>query len=631
MTRVLAWLGHLLHRVGALLWWPVAWVGRGARAAWRRLVWAPSAFVGRACARAWRALVLSPVQRCRQACRLACRQAFRRARAFSRQVLAWIGRTAEIAWRRLVWTPMVLVGRAAAFGWHWLVWAPLVLFGRVCAYLWRRLTKGPMARRVTSLALYQPANPKPASFVLLLTLVTVLIVIGLIMVLSASSVESLRQYGSSWAIFERQVLWVILGVVALVLAARIDYRRWRRFATPLLVVCLLLLLAVLVPRLGVSSGGSSRWLGVGSLRMQPSELAKLGLVIFGADLLTRRANQMRSWKATIRPLLLIVGLACLLVIKQPDLGTALILICIVMGLLFAAGTSFAAIGTLLGVSATAAVLVALAEPYRRARLFSFFDPWAHASGSGYQVVQSLVGLGSGHMLGVGLGSSAAKWGFLPNAYTDFIFSVLGEELGLVGALLVVALFIALAVVGIRIAVRSSDRFGGLLAAGVTTWIVVQAVINIGGVAGMLPVTGVPLPFISFGGSSLVIMMAAVGMLLNVAAKEQPRQAPALDPSPVRAGGPRLASGGMLPFNRPAAAVRRDGRAGPERAAPVARQRRVATGLGRAAAAQRVPVARRRPAPSGHRAPSAVAAMAPARVPAPVPPGRRRPRVARADL
>jgi cell division protein FtsW len=463
-----------------------------------------------------------------------------------------------------------------------------------------------MARRVTGLAqkaLYQPANPKPASFVLLLTLVTVLIVVGLIMVLSASSVESLREYGSSWAIFERQVLWVVLGAVALVLAARIDYRRWQRFGTPLLIVCLFLLLAVLVPGVGMSAGGSSRWLGIGSLRMQPSELAKLGVLIFGADLLTRRAGRMRNWKATVRPLLLVVGVACLLVIKQPDLGTALILVCITLGLLFAAGTSSAGIGTLLGLSGVAALLVALAEPYRRARLLSFLDPWAHASGSGYQVVQSLVGLGSGHLLGVGLGASAAKWGFLPNAYTDFIFSVLGEELGLIGALLVVGLFVALAVVGIRIAVRSSDRFGGLMAAGITTWIVVQAVMNIGGVAGMLPVTGVPLPFISFGGSSLVIMMAAVGVMLNVASREGVREAPELDPSRVRWGRARAAAVGVTPLHRPAAAVRSDGPGvRPRRpATPVARRQAAATPVARRQAAA-TPVARRQAAapPVGRR-------------------------------
>jgi cell division protein FtsW len=457
-----------------------------------------------------------------------------------------------------------------------------------------------MARRITGLAqkaIYQPANPKPASFVLLLTLVTVLIVVGLIMVLSASSVESLREYGSSWAIFERQVLWVALGAAALVLAARIDYRRWQRFGTPLLIVCLVLLLAVLVPSIGVSSGGSSRWLGMGSLRMQPSELAKLGVVIFGADLLTRRAGRMRNWKATVRPLLLVVGVACVLVIKQPDLGTALILVCITLGLLFAAGTSSAGIGTLLGLSGVAALLVALAEPYRRARLLSFLDPWAHASSSGYQVVQSLVGLGSGHLLGVGLGASAAKWGFLPNAYTDFIFSVLGEELGLIGSLLVVGLFVALAVVGIRIAVRSSDRFGGLMAAGITTWIVVQAVINIGGVAGMLPVTGVPLPFISFGGSSLVIMMAAVGVMLNVASKEGLRE-PELDPSRVRSGRARAATVGVTPLHRPAAAVGRDGRVRPQRpATPVARRQSAATPVARRRSAA-TPVARRQDAPAG---------------------------------
>jgi cell division protein FtsW len=600
---------------------------------------------------------------------------FRRPRAWAvsvatlvRRGLAWVGKGPALAWRWLVWPPLSWARRACARVWHgvvwtgragalclrWMVWLPLVAVGRACGYSWRRLTRGRMARRVSGLAhkaLYQPANPKPASFVLLLSLVTVLIVVGLIMVLSASSVESLREYGSSWAIFERQVLWVGLGAVALVLAARVDYRRWRRFATPLLVLCLLLLLAVLVPRLGVSSGGSSRWLGFGSLQLQPSELAKLGVVIFGADLLTRRADRIGDWKATIRPLLLVVGLACLLVIKQPDLGTAVILVCITLGLLFAAGTSIKGIGTLLGLSGVVALLVALAEPYRRARLLSFLNPWAHASGSGYQVVQSLVGLGSGHLLGVGLGASAAKWGFLPNAYTDFIFSVLGEELGLIGALLVVGLFVALAVVGIRVAVRSSDRFGGLLVAGITTWIVVQAVINIGGVAGMLPVTGVPLPFISYGGSSLVIMMAAVGLMLNVAAKERPRQAPALDPWPVRAGQGGLATVGVTPLHGPAAAVGRDiGAIWPETTAPPVARRRTASaaanGRGRPAAngkdrrtAKAVPSRRGAGSAARGAGPRVRTGAAPVRgMPARVPPrraplltSRRRPRVTRAEL
>jgi cell division protein FtsW len=515
----------------------------------------------------------------------------------------------------------------------------LLLVGRLAALAWGRLLRSRLAHWVAALArraLYRPANPRPASFVLLLTLVTVLIVVGLIMVLSASSVEALRLYGSSWALFERQVLWVALGAVALILSARIDFRRWRRLATPLLVVCLVLLLAVLAPHLGVSSGGSSRWLGLGSLRMQPSELAKLGVVIFGADLLTRRADRIGDWKATVRPLLLVVGLACLLVIKQPDMGTALILVSITLGLLFAAGTSIAGIGTLVGLSGAAALVVALAEPYRRARLLSFLNPWAHASGSGYQVVQSLVGLGSGHLLGVGLGASAAKWGFLPNAYTDFIFSVLGEELGLVGSLLVVGLFVALAVVGIRIAVRSADRFGALLAAGVTTWIVVQAVINIGGVSGMLPVTGVPLPFISFGGSSLVIMMAAVGMVLNVASQEQARPRPAIDPSPIE-----VVPTGVTPLWRPETAWSRAGGGGRRPVAsergqrPAARRRATvgqATGRGAAKTARpSAPVQKlpgRRAAQRASRRPAAVMTGAP-RASGSAAGWRRSPRPARA--
>jgi cell division protein FtsW len=206
---------------------------------------------------------------------------------------------------------------------------------------------------------------------------------------------------------------------------------------------------------------------------------------------------------------------------QPDMGTTLVLASIVFGLLFASGTRIRTLAVLLTGSLTGAVLLGLAEPYRRARLLSFLDPWAHRSDQGYQVVQSLVGLGSGHLWGVGLGASRAKWGFLPNAHTDFIFAIIGEELGLIGSLLVVGLFGTLAFLGIRTAARAPDRFGRFLAVGITGWIVCQAFINIGAVIGMLPVTGLPLPFVSFGGSSLVIVMVATGLLLSVAARERP--------------------------------------------------------------------------------------------------------------
>ena len=345
--------------------------------------------------------------------------------------------------------------------------------------------------------------------------VAALVVVGLVMVLSASSVQALRTFGSSWVVFQRQAMWMAIGAVALGVALRTDYRRWRRPSVPLLLLSLALLVVVLIPGLGVSVRGSSRWLGTGQFRMQPSELAKLAVLLFAADQLARRGAKGQMDRA-MRPILVVLAAVTLLVMAQPDMGTTLVLGTIVLALLFVAGVELRRLARLLGIAAAGAFVLALAEGYRRARLFSFLHPWKDAGNTGYQIVQSLVGLASGHWTGLGLGASRAKWGFLPNAYTDFIFAVIGEELGLLGTLLVIALFAAFAVLGVRAAIRAPDRFGALLAAGITAWVVGQALINIGAVIGVLPVTGVPLPFISFGGSSLVITMGAAGMLLNIA-------------------------------------------------------------------------------------------------------------------
>jgi len=355
----------------------------------------------------------------------------------------------------------------------------------------------------------------PAVFVLLAADVAALVVVGLVMVLSASSVQALRTFGSSWVVFQRQAMWMAIGAVALGVALRTDYRRWRRPSVPLLLLSLALLVVVLIPGLGVSVRGSSRWLGTGQFRMQPSELAKLAVLLFAADQLARRGAKGQMDRA-MRPILVVLAAVTLLVMAQPDMGTTLVLGTIVLALLFVAGVELRRLARLMGIAAAGALVLAFAEGYRRARLFSFLHPWKDAGNTGYQIVQSLVGLASGHWTGLGLGASRAKWGFLPNAYTDFIFAVIGEELGLLGTLLVIALFAAFAVLGVRAAIRAPDRFGALLAAGITAWVVGQALINIGAVIGVLPVTGVPLPFISFGGSSLVVLMFAVGMLLNVA-------------------------------------------------------------------------------------------------------------------
>jgi cell division protein FtsW len=358
-----------------------------------------------------------------------------------------------------------------------------------------------------------------------LVLVLALCAVGLVMVLSASAYTSLVDYGSVWTIFIRQVLWMGLGGIAFYVAARMSYDRWRRVRVLLLLGTLALLLVVLVPSIGVSAGGSARWIGFGQLRIQPSELMKLALAVFGADLLARRADRVHETGAVVVPLLVVLGIAGVLVLKQPDMGTALVLACITLALLYAGGVPLKPVLKVLVGVALLGVILGLAEPYRRQRLLSFLNPSAHAQGSGYQVVQSLTGLGSGRLFGLGLAGGREKWGLLPNAHTDFIFSVIGEQVGLIGALVVLGLFAALAWYGLKAASRAPDRFGALLAVAATCWITSQAVINIGAVIGLLPVTGIPLPFISFGGSSLVITMVAGGILVNVAAHETVPSAP----------------------------------------------------------------------------------------------------------
>jgi cell division protein FtsW len=359
------------------------------------------------------------------------------------------------------------------------------------------------------------------SAALIVGVIVILNLIGLVMVLSASSVESLREYGSSWFFFERQVAWVAAGAGLFVIGTRLEPQRLRRVAAPLLLGALVLLVLVLVPGLGVTVNGSRRWLGAGALRFQPSEVAKLALVVFVAHLFGRAGEQRRDAPVSPYPALVALGVVAVLVLGEPDMGTALVMAIVVGAMALVAGAplrTMVGIGT---VGVSLALMVGMMEPYRRARLMSFMHPFNDHSNAGYQVVQSLVGVASGGPAGVGLGASRAKWGFLPNAHTDFIFAIIGEELGLIGTLLVVGLFVALAVLGIRTALRAPDRYSTLLATGITTWICGQAVINIGAVIGLLPVTGVPLPFVSFGGSALLFTMAAAGLLVNIAARARP--------------------------------------------------------------------------------------------------------------
>jgi cell division protein FtsW len=359
----------------------------------------------------------------------------------------------------------------------------------------------------------------------LLVIIAALCIAGLVMVLSASSVDALRTYGSSWYFFVRQAIYVGLGAVALWLTARIDYHFWRKFSVPAVGLVLFLLACVLVPGLGQMTYGARRWLGVGPMQFQPSELAKLALIIFAADILARHPPQREG----PTPLYVVGGVAIaalFLVMLEPDMGTGMIILGSVLAVLILGGIPMNYLG--IGVAGIGAIgtFVAIFEPYRRERLLSFADPFKSASGSGYQQVQSLLGLGSGGIRGVGLGASKAKWGFLPNAHTDFIFAIIGEELGLVGGLGVVALFVALGIFGMRAATRAPDAFGALVAGGITAWLVGQAALNMAAVVGALPVTGVPLPFVSLGGTSTIFGMAAAGIVVNIARQRRPSAASA---------------------------------------------------------------------------------------------------------
>ncbi len=374
---------------------------------------------------------------------------------------------------------------------------------------------------------FVPGGEATPAFWLLLAVIVVLNLFGLVMILSASSVVALQETGSTWSYFVRQSAWAVLGTGGLMACLYLDRRVWRATAKLAYGAAVALLVAVLIPGVGVSVNGASRWIALGPVQLQPSELAKLALLLLVADLLARRAREMGDPKRTFWPAVSALALVAALVMAQPNLGTTLVMAAIVLVLLYVAGTSVGRLGAVSLVATAAAGAVVLTTPFRRARFFAFLNPWADPSRSGYQNLQALVALGSGGLFGVGLGASRAKWDYLPFAQTDFIFAIVGEELGLVGAVLVVALFVVLGVLGVRVAMAAADRYSMLVAVGITAWLMVQAFLNIGMVIGLLPITGVPLPFISFGGSSLLVTMSGAGLLLNIARHPRPRTGPDL--------------------------------------------------------------------------------------------------------
>ena len=358
------------------------------------------------------------------------------------------------------------------------------------------------------------------SYYLTVTVTGILLGFGLVMILSASSVSSFTRYGSSFLFFKRQLVWAVLGVGAMFITSRIDYRRWRSLGWIMLLVAFGGLVLVLHPAFGTRVGGASRWLGFGSIRLQPSELAKLALLLVAADVCVRKQGRMTTLRELVLPLGILSAFVAALIMLQPDLGTTLIIAMIVCVVIFVGGVPLPLLGTVGVLGGIGAIGLAFAEGYRRARLFSFLNPFRDPLNAGYQSVQSLIALGSGGLFGVGLGASRQKWLYVPNAHTDFIFAILGEEIGLFGTLIVIGLFVAFAYLGVRIARRAPDPFGRLVATGVTAWVVGQGIVNMGAVTGLLPITGVPLPLVSFGGSALVISLAAIGIMANIARQEQ---------------------------------------------------------------------------------------------------------------
>jgi len=358
-------------------------------------------------------------------------------------------------------------------------------------------------------------------FAVLLLLTLALTFIGLIMVLSASTVKGLQDSNSPWVFLQRQGMWAAMGIIVMGIVMRLDYRDLARLSPLVLLGSLGSLIAVLVPGLGISSNGATRWLAVGPFTVQPSEFAKLALVLFVADLLARRAHLVEDNRAVLMPVMFVSLLFAGLVLLQPSQGTATILVATGMILLYLGGVSIWSLGSVSIGLLTAFVFFAMSTPYRRARIMAWRDPFSDPENVGYQTIQSLVGVASGGAEGVGLGAGRAKWGFLPEAHTDFIFSVLAEELGFIGALMLILMYVGLVLFGMRVALAAPDRLGMLLAGGVTAAITMQAFVNIGAAINLLPISGVTLPFVSVGGSSLLMNLAAMGVVLNVSRQIRP--------------------------------------------------------------------------------------------------------------
>lgn len=349
--------------------------------------------------------------------------------------------------------------------------------------------------------------------VFLLVSVAMLVTIGLGAMLSASSVVSIRANADQFELFTKQIIWVGLGLGAMVITAFVPYRVWQKLALPIFSLVVVGLFVTLI--VGDARGGATRWIVVGPITIQVAEFAKFAALSLLAAVLTKKDTLVADIRHVLFPVAAILGTVGVLLLAQPDFGNVLLIVVPAFIMLAASTVPLRFVLSMAGIGALALTALAMSADYRKARLLGFTDPFANAQGSGLQAVQSMVALGTGGMFGVGLGQSRARWLWLPNAHTDFIFAIIGEETGFAGAFIVITLFALLAIVGVSIAFRAPDMYGRLIAIGIVSWLTVQALVNIGGVVAVLPITGVPLPFISSGGNAMIASLAAIGILLNI--------------------------------------------------------------------------------------------------------------------
>ena len=346
-----------------------------------------------------------------------------------------------------------------------------------------------------------------------MALTAALTVIGFVVVYSSSFVRALVDFGDPYHFLVRQMVWAAAGAIALVIMARTDYRRLRPLAVPIMALTIGLLIVVLA--IGVKGGGAQRWIGVGELTIQPAEFAKISVIIYLAAWLASKGDEVRSFEHGLLPFVVIIGSVSVLILLQPNLGTTLIILIITVTMFWVAGAS---IGQMLALGVTGFVTLAFlatAAGYRADRLTAFFSAEADPQGNGFQTLQALIAIGNGGIHGLGLGASRAKFFYIPESHTDGVFTIVGEELGLIATIPIIALYMLLMFRGFQVARRARDEFGQLIATGITTWITIQALLNIGGITRTVPLTGVPLPFLSYGSNALASVLIAMGLLISI--------------------------------------------------------------------------------------------------------------------